>query len=302
MGDAVLERLVEPVAGGVYSTDPDVLEVAAINPRLLPALAEHGSLAAAVRALRAGSTRPGSAVAGLRGGMGGLVAALVAAVVRAGGEIRTDTPVLQLLPDAVLTPAGPVPTSAVVLALPAAGLRTVLGPVAPAPSTTEVALVTLVLDAPDLDAAPRGTGVLVARRAGGVTAKALTHATAKWSWLAELLPPGRHVVRVSYGRDAAGADLPAAGALPDLALRDAADLLGVSLPDPAEVAVTRWAATVPRPGPGFRDAVQALHAQLPAQVAVTGAAVAGTGLAAVVADADAAGRRVTDRLLGRTGP
>ena len=98
------------------------------------------------------------------------------------------------------------------------------------PAAASVELVTLVLDAPGLDAAPRGTGVLVAADAPGVTAKALTHSTAKWSWLAEQAG-GRHVVRLSYGR--AGAANPLDGRsdaeVAELALADASLLLGVQL-------------------------------------------------------------------------
>ncbi|MCR6711693.1 MAG: hypothetical protein NVV57_02880 [Demequina sp.] len=57
----------------------------------------------------------------------------------------------------------------------------------------------------------------------GVTAaKALTHSTAKWPWLARSAG-GRHVVRLSYALEALPADLEAG------ALADAARLLGVEL-------------------------------------------------------------------------
>lgn len=42
---------------------------------------------------------------------------------------------------------------------------------------------TLLLDAPGLSVAPRGTGVLTVFTSH--TAKALTHSTAKWGWLRE---------------------------------------------------------------------------------------------------------------------
>ena len=55
MGRRVVERLVAPVVGGVHSADPETLELTAIQPRLPAAVREHGSLAAAVRALRPGA-------------------------------------------------------------------------------------------------------------------------------------------------------------------------------------------------------------------------------------------------------
>ncbi len=96
-----------------------------------------------------------------------------------------------------------------------------------------VTIVTLVLEAPALDDAPRGTGVLVSPDAG-VAAKGLTHATAKWEWLEQAVP-GRHVVRLSYGR---GGSRPDPGL--DTALADASVLLGVPL---ARTMVRGWART-----------------------------------------------------------
>ena len=73
MGRRVLDRLVEPVAGGVYAADPDTLEVATVAPGLSAALVTAGSLAGAARPLRGGGERPGSAVATLTGGLHTLV-------------------------------------------------------------------------------------------------------------------------------------------------------------------------------------------------------------------------------------
>ncbi|MGB4137939.1 MAG: FAD-dependent oxidoreductase, partial [Microbacterium sp.] len=100
-----------------------------------------------------------------------------------------------------------------------------LGPAVPAP---EVEIVTLVLDAPNLDAAPRGTGVLIVP--GSRVAKALTHSTAKWGWLRSAAA-GRHVVRVSFGTQgepAATASLDEEAAA-ELALAEASGMLGVAL-------------------------------------------------------------------------
>ena len=282
MGRQVVRRLVEPVAGGVYSVDPDRLEVATVQPRLPPLLRETGSLAGAVRALRP-DRRPGSAVMGLRGGMFELVRALERACVEAGVSIRRNCPVerVEVGETGVRldTGAGEANADGLVLAadhpdlLPRAGL---------ARPHADVLLVTLVLDAPALDAAPRGTGVLVASAARGVRAKALTHATAKWAWLAEVAGPDRHVVRLSYGR---GLE-PVPEVSSDLALRDASGLFGVHLTADMlrDAAWRRWSSALPTPELGHQATVARLRGALPARMAVTGAWVAGTGLAAVVAD------------------
>ncbi|MEN0128271.1 MAG: FAD-dependent oxidoreductase [Brevundimonas sp.] len=310
MGARVLDRLVRPVVAGVHAAEPDDLAIDAVAPGLHAALGRsRGSLARAVRALRAAAPA-GSAVAGLDGGVHGLVDALVAEVEQ-GGAIRVRTRVerIERTDDGVVvsTPAGTVQAPIVVLAAPVAGLLSdLVGPLASAPDDgAAVTLVTLVLDAPALDAAPRGTGVLVAREADDVRAKALTHATAKWPWLASAAGPGRHVVRLSYGRaedpapGRAGADVPAPGgptpdaAAPDAAtaLADAATLLGTPLTADQVVAhsVVRWTQALPRPSAAHRDWVTAARAALAdaPDVAVVGAWVAGNGLAAVIPDARA---------------
>jgi len=163
----------------------------------------------------------------------------------------------------------------------------------------EVTLVTLVLDAPALDSAPRGTGVLVSPAARGVRAKALTHATAKWAWLARAAGPGRHVVRLSYGM---AGDGPAPSALSDdelvaVALRDASVLLGTPLGQDQLVASARvaWSQSLPRPSGAHREAVARVRAAASTVpgLAVCGAWVAGNGLASVVPDARAAVRSLS---------
>ena len=138
--------------------------------------------------------------------------------------------------------------------------------IAPEAERRRVALVTLVLDAPALDAAPRGTGVLAG---GGVTrAKALTHATAKWGWLRETAD-GLHVVRLSYALPDPTEDVAAH------AVDDAARLLGVAL-SPAQVRASRtvvWDDASPARVPD-RSPMQALE--------LVGSAAGLSGLAAIV--------------------
>ena len=126
---------------------------------------------------------------------------------------------------------------AVIVATDEVSARALLSPVVPALAAEgqesavvapEIEVVTLLLDAPALDAAPRGTGVLTVP--GSHTAKALTHSTAKWEWVRSAAN-GRHVVRVSFGAQGEPAataplDDDAAAAL---ALREASALLGVPL-------------------------------------------------------------------------
>ncbi|MGO4690520.1 protoporphyrinogen/coproporphyrinogen oxidase [Glaciibacter sp. 2TAF33] len=336
MGRRVLERLVEPVASGVYSAPAADLDVDVVAPGLNTALTTAGSLSGAVLSLRA-QAPAGSAVGGLRGGMTTLVDALVADLDRLGAEIVTGTRIEALTaggtagargwtvtlaptstpgdPGDTATPAGQGSATArfVIIATPGAGALGLVGGLGEEtaalaelgwPEPTVVELATLVLDAPQLDSHPRGTGVLVAATTPGVSAKALTHVSAKWEWVAEAAGAGRHVIRLSYGR--ARTPNPAEGLgdaeLQALALRDASALLGVDLP--AE-AVRGFARTVWRDalspatiGAGARvQAVRDVVAEIDG-LEVTGAWLAGTGLASVIPDARGAASRTRRTSLG----
>lgn len=328
MGGRVLDRLVRPVVAGVHASDPDDLAVDAVSPGLLAALAERGSLGAAVAHLRA-LAPAGAAVAGFDGGMSVLVDALLRDLADRGVQIRTGLRATAVRSrddeafEVTLTPvrddgdgcasAVRVRADRLVLAAPeAVALLPAVAPglddLHPDPGA-DVVLVTLVLDAPALDRAPRGTGVLVAPGVATVRAKALTHATAKWAWLARDAGPGRHVVRMSFG--VAGS---APGNAPDdprtlddaalttLALRDASTLLGVPLSAAQLVASARvaWSQALPRPSAAHSATVARIRAgvaHVPG-LAVCGAWVAGNGLASVVPDA----RRAAAALLGEHRP
>lgn len=303
-GRRVLDRLVRPVVAGVHAAEPDDVAADAVAPGLRDAVRRTGSLGRGVAAQRA-LAPAGSAVGGFRGGLHVLVDALADDVRSRGGLVRTGVTAraVQRTADGfrleVGTAAGTetLDTRRLVVATPRAldllaGLAPTLAGLQTDPGA-DIVLVTLVLDAPELDGAPRGTGVLVARGVDGVRAKALTHATAKWGWLAEAAGPGRHVVRLSYGRageDAGAAPLPAdPAALADLALRDAAAVLGVPLraDQVRATARVRWRQGLPVPSAAHRRTVQQVRtavAGVPG-LAVVGAWVAGNGLASVVPDA-----------------
>ncbi|WP_125609704.1 protoporphyrinogen oxidase [Specibacter cremeus] len=321
MGERVLDRLVAPVVAGVHSADPELLDVDMVAPGLRAGIREHGSLAAAVAALRgaAGETdgtgqapaRPGSAVGGLSGGMHVLVEALVAGLERAGVDLRlrhTATVVSRTAAgtwtvgwDHAGAPGG-VEAEVLVLATDGPTVVRLLGAEVPAlvPLAPErgpnVRLVTLVVDLPDLDAAPRGTGVLVAPQTPGIRAKALTHATAKWEWLADETGPGTHVLRLSYGRagDVASEAVRLGGGGPGDAelfadaLADATILLAtpISVSDVLGWDVVRWRGALPFAAVGHKARMAQLRdlADREPGLLVVGGWVAGNGLAAVVAD------------------
>ncbi|MGC5165744.1 protoporphyrinogen/coproporphyrinogen oxidase [Luteimicrobium sp. DT211] len=339
LGPTALERLVAPVAGGIHSADPATLDPRAVAPQLVAAYEKTGSLLRAASMLAdapgRGNTKPGSAVAGIDGGMHRLVASLADAVRSAGGEVRLGVRVVGLerhhhdgglwhvsgsASDGARATAAEA--QRVVVALPRTPAIALVTPLLPpdlseagegrasgasdnpgdggdvsepgesrgSPGSdrsekggSDVRLITLVLRAPALDDAPRGTGVLVAPGAD-VRAKGLTHASAKWPWLRALLPDGVHVVRLSYGR--AGDPEPTLPPTVEEAVADASRLLGVPL-DPSQVLDhldTHWPDALAPARPADRSLADDAAHRLPG-LTVVGSWVAGTGLAAVVGQA-----------------
>lgn len=310
LGETVLERLVAPVARGVYSADPETLDPRILVPGLADRIARTGSLTAAVRQLREAAP-PGAALNGLRGGMWQFVRELHREAQRLGVRVATGRRVralrskargfeLQLEREVLASPR-------VLLTVPP-GARLHAEPfdrilAGPAAADIPVEVVALHLDAPALDQAPRGTGVLVADAAGDVQAKALTHATAKWSWLAQAAGAGRHLVRLSYGAaDAHPAEPRSRGLdrerLAQLALRDAALLLGVPLAAGQLLQLERREWRIPAPAARIGRAEQ-LAAARKAVAAVAGLELAGTwvdgtGLATVIPGAVRAAERLIE--------
>lgn len=270
MGRKVLDRLVSPVVTAIHSAHPDDLAVDVVAPRLRKAVLSQGSLSKAVLTIR-GAAPAGAAVQGLYGGVFLLVEALAQGL-SGRAEVVLGARVAAVEERAVVLDDGSRhPGDLVVLA-------TELG----APTGVPITIATLVLDLPALDAAPRGTGVLVARGAAGVSAKALTHASVKWAWLAKR-SGGAHVVRLSY-ESAPETDQE----LGELARSDASHLLGLEIPTSSVIAFDRWTWT----GPAL-DAD--LKSTVPSGVVQVGERVAGTGLAAVILQARAeAGNILTD--------
>ncbi len=287
LGRRATSRLVEPVVKGIYSRPLDELPFAALGPGTGAGMVRHGGLVALATARRAASPA-GSAVRGLVGGVATLTEALAREVRSLGGVIRTGAAVesARRSDDGgwTVTVAGQAPLAAgeVVMAVPQAAVVRLLPDVDPAREPREpgqAVLVTLVLDAPELAGAPRGTGVLAV---DGVTrAKALTHATAKWAWLAERARD-RHIVRLSYDARAIrdlDRDGPVAqeGSLVRAALRDASRLLDVHLtPERLRAsAVVAWPDSAPADGPVV---------EVGEGLSLVGSAAGLTGLAAIASE------------------
>ncbi len=313
LGPAVVERLVDPLLGGVYAGRAEALSLRATVPALWAAARDGASLVdAAGAAAQAGASGSGPVFAGVRGGVGRLPDALADRVRAAGVAIRTGACVQAVGRRGAgwslhLGPAGRgdrLDVDGVLLAVPApAAARLLAGP---SPSAAErlravrvasLALVTAVLPAGTLDAAGEGLSGVLVPAVEGRLAKAMTFASRKWDWVHEAAG-GRDVLRVSVGR--AGEVAPLQRSDDDLvaaALADASDLLGTPLP--AEAAqVTRWGGGLPQYDVGHLDLVAAVRADLAATpgLAVAGSAWGGVGVPACVATADAAAADLLRRL------
>ncbi len=272
MGARVLGGLVAPVVRGVFSTTPDALELAAASPALPEALRASRSLGAAVERIRSASPA-GSQVAGLRGGVHRLASALERDARAAGAQFVLGARVVRSDAAGVWLASGEHIGGHVVSAsAEAAG---------GAARTRTITVATAVVDAADLDGAPRGTGALVEDGVVGVTARALTHSSAKWGWLADRLPAHRHVVRLSYDE------------LPDdpegTVSADLRAITGARIDELVELHVRTWTRTLEaHPGSSGQDAV--------------GEAASVTGLASIVPAARATAERIsTDVRAARHG-
>jgi protoporphyrinogen/coproporphyrinogen III oxidase len=307
LGPEVVDRLVEPLLGGVYAGDARSLSLRASVPALYEALRARGRLLDAVRDVqeRAAANRPaGPAFLGIEGGVGTLPAAVAGAVRAAGGEILTGTPVLGLARESgnwrVRTPDRVLTADAVVIAAPAAPAARLLAPVCPDAAAeldridyASMALITLAYRSEDAAVLPEGSGFLVPS-AEGRTIKASTFSTRKWGWV-DKGAPDLFVLRTSIGRY--GDD--------KLLDRDDAELVAHSRTDlaaatgltarPVATVVTRWDDGLPQYPVGHHTRtarIRAAVAALPG-LAVCGAAFDGVGIPACAADA----RRAADAIL-----
>jgi oxygen-dependent protoporphyrinogen oxidase len=307
-GNAVVDRLVEPLLGGVYAGRADRLSLAATMPALARAARTEHTLAAAVRAAQAATVRtPGRPVfATIDGGLGRLVAAAATA---SAAHLSLGLPVRELVrtPHGWRLLLGPVPApqiddvDAVVLAVPARPAARLLARVdagaAEAVGALEYASVALVaLALPPGTSLPELSGFLVPPGEGTLV-KAATFVTRKWP------QPGREnapvIVRASVGRAGAEEHLQRAdGVLAGQAHAELGELLGGPLPPPASSWVQRWGGALPQYAPGHLGRVAAARAALADRpgIALAGAAYDGVGIPACVASGEAAAEDIVKSL------
>ncbi|MFI9271648.1 protoporphyrinogen oxidase [Kitasatospora sp. NPDC052896] len=304
LGHEVLERLVEPLLGGVYAGRAEEISLRAAVPQLLPIAQGGGSLVAGVDRLLPRTPSPAPVFQGLRGGIGTLPLAVAGACRKAGAELSTGEPVEELrrTPGGwlVRTPERTLTPDAVLLAVPAPAAARLLATTAPGAAAelagieyAGTALVTLAFRRAELAEPLTGSGFLVPP-VDGRSIKASTFSSNKWGWLARSAPDA-FLLRTSLGRHREEAALRLSDQ--ELVARSLADLreaVGLTA-QPYDTAVTRWPTGLPQYPVGHLARVARIRAAAAGLggLALAGAAYDGVGIPACVASA----RRAVEDLL-----
>jgi oxygen-dependent protoporphyrinogen oxidase len=321
-GQEVVDRLVDPLLGGVYAGRSGELSFEATLGGLAEASRQHRSLAEAAASLLPAPGAPGRPPAPARpvfttlsGGLGTLPAAVAAqsgATVRTGAMARELARTLHPDGEGWRLTVGPtrapewVDADAVILAVPARPASRLLaalpGAAAAAAALGEIdyasmAIVTLAYRAGAFPARPEGSGYLVPavdRR----PVKAVTFSTVKWPHL-RAGDAGPDIIRCSVGRIGEEALLQRDDTeLARIAAADLAAATGVR-GEPADVRVSRWGGALPQYTVGHLERVQRIRASVAAQpgLAVCGAVYEGVGIPACIASA----RLAADQVLAYLG-
>ncbi|WP_413759359.1 protoporphyrinogen oxidase [Streptomyces sp. MMBL 11-3] len=310
LGREVVDRLVEPLLGGVYAGDAYRISMRSAVPQLFEAARTHASLTEAVRGIQrraADNPAAGPVFMGIEGGVGRLPLAVAESVRARGGEILTGTPVTELRREAgeaadgaargcwrVVAGDRVLRADAVVVAVPAGAAAALLGAEAPAAAAelaaveyASMALITLAYRR-DAVALPAGSGFLVPP-VDGRTIKASTFASQKWGWIAAE-NPDLVLLRTSVGRYGETEVLGREDAeLVEVSRHDLREATGLTA-EPLETRVTRWDDGLPQYPVGHHARVARIRehvGKLPG-LAVCGAAYDGVGIPACVASANAA--------------
>jgi oxygen-dependent protoporphyrinogen oxidase len=308
LGGSVVDRLVDPLLGGVYAGRADDLSLAATVPALAEAAGREATLTGAVRAALAGrAAHSGPVFATIDGGMSRLVDAVAGA---AGARIRLGLPVRELhragegwrLVLGATRDPQVLDADAVVLAVPGRPAARLLAGVSPAAAAevgvldyASVALISLALPPVRL---PALSGFLVPA-SEGFAVKALTIYTTKWAHLGR--PDGQVLLRASLGRYGETEVLRRDDTdLTELVHAELGRLLGTPLPAPVASRVSRWGGALPQYRPGHLDRVaRARYALATApSLALAGAGLDGVGIPACVRSGEAAADQVARVLTG----
>jgi len=321
LGVEIVDRLVDPLLGGVYAGRSEDLSFQATLAPLAAAAHSHATLTGAATSLLpaaqdsskpapdAAPAKPAPVFVSLTTGIGALPEAVAKA---SGADIRLNAMTRELKRTetgwrlTIGSAADPeyLDADAVILAVPAAPAARLLQDAASeaAAGLTQIpyasmAIVTLAFRAEDFPVQQR-SGYLVPA-VDGRAVKAATFSTLKWPHLAAQAPV--HVVRCSLGRSGDVAVLQRDDAdLAALAEAELAAAVGISAKSIAQ-RVTRWGGGLPQYNVGHLDRIAAIRTAVAKQpgLAVAGAAYDGVGIPACIATAKSAAAQIAAHLATR---
>lgn len=310
-GDEVVQRLVDPLLGGVYAGQAHGISVQAAMPTLFNRLADKGGslreAAAANVAAGAREPEPGRPArpvfASLTGGLARLPETLAAGLdVRTNSAVRavSRTPTGFRLELGSVAEARALEVDGLILATPAGKTASLLAELAPVAAgeltgivTASMAIVTLAFaGAIQL---PPGSGVLIPH-VEGLASKAMTFSSQKWPGVGA--EAGVTLLRASLGRAGDERTLQQEdGALVAAVRAELAELTGVD-DVPVEAHVQRWGGALPQYAVGHVDRVARIRHAVAgvAGLAVCGATYQGVGIPACIATAHTAADQVSKAL------
>lgn len=315
LGREVLERIAQPMVGGIYTADPETLSLASTMPRFLDMEREHRSLVLALMARM--RQAPGEGASGprygiflsLRGGIGALVQALEERLPP--GALRTKAPVQAVLPSSapehrrwrvVLSSGETEEADAVLVAAPAhraasmlsdcdARLAADLGAI----DYASAAIVSLAYRRSDLPEIPTAFGFVVPVVEGRQII-AGSFSSIKYEGRA---PDDQLLLRIFVG----GALQPEIldnddATIAEIVRGELRDLLGIRS-EPQLTRIHRWPDSMPQYYVGHASRIAELQdrAAAHAGLALAGNAYHGVGLADCVRDGEEAAERLLTDLL-----
>lgn len=290
LGREFLDRLVDPLFLGVHGSSADQLLARRAMPTLLSAMEETGSLCAAAATIRSCQPRPGAAVAGLMGGLFTLTDALMNELATQGVRcvFSAEATSIESSPHGwqVRTPHSIYTSASLTVSTGVSHTQALISQLSTSPFTTQkpgsvdVVLVILEVESVQLNEFPLGSGALVSAN-HSATAKATTHVNAKWAWVQEQLPPNRHIIRLSYGRDGV---LPE-GNLIDYAAHDLNLLYGVSDAKQVTALEIPWPDSLFQANPESHELVRTLESVASEfEIELCGSYLSGNGLLGIIRD------------------
>jgi oxygen-dependent protoporphyrinogen oxidase len=317
LGPEVAERLVDPLVGGINASDTSRLSARIATPQIADVARKNRSLIRGLRAMRAANPpQPNAPVFhSFEGGIQVLVDRLVAAI--ADVDVRLSTAVTTIERSTsdessytVHTSGASFEADAVVLASPASATHRLLKTLSPESARllgqveyASVALVTVAINAADIEHPLDGSGMLVPALEGKLmTACSWGHR--KWPhWAgADDSRQERAVLRMSAGRHGDDRALQLDDDdLVEALIAEVGPILGINGPV-LEWRVSRWPDSFPQYPPGHGEFVTraeaALRSDAPGLV-LAGASYLGVGIPACIRQGTAAAGAAIDFALAK---